>query len=93
MKHPVPRSQDREKVIKETANFRENFDVYMKAIIPNCMDNNFVDEVICDKDVYFLDQSFCLTTTIFSIWHDDITSASLTVFILTMCSNNIRSNK
>jgi len=55
MKQPAASSEDREKVIKETANLQEAFDVYIQALISHCLDTNFLDEVISDKDVYFLD--------------------------------------
>jgi len=51
----APTSEDREKVIKETKNLQEAFDVHLQALISHCLDTNFLDEVINDKDVYFLD--------------------------------------
>lgn len=48
-------SAARAEVIKETAKFQEPFEVYIQAIISHCLDPNFLDEVIADKDVYFLD--------------------------------------
>jgi len=55
MKQVAPNSEARDKVIKETANLQEAFEVYLQALISHCLDTNFLDEVIADKDVYFLD--------------------------------------
>jgi len=38
----------------ETSQFQENFEVYIQALISQCLDANFLDEVFNDADEYFV---------------------------------------
>ena len=37
----------------ETSQFQENFEVYIQALISQCLDANFLDEVFNDAGTYF----------------------------------------
>lgn len=51
----VENSATRVLVFKETSKMQEPFEVYIQALISHCLDPNFLDEVIADKDTFFLD--------------------------------------
>ena len=47
-------SEIRKRSYAETAQFQENFEVYIQALISQCLDGNFLDEVFNDADEYFV---------------------------------------
>ena len=47
-------SEIRKRSYAETAQFQENFEVYIQALISQCLDANFLDEVFNDQDEYFV---------------------------------------
>ena len=42
-------SEIRKRSYAETAQFQENFEVYIQALISQCLDANFLDEVFSDQ--------------------------------------------
>ena len=42
-------SEIRKRSYAETAQFQENFEVYIQALISQCLDSNFLDEVFSDQ--------------------------------------------
>jgi hypothetical protein len=36
----------------ETSQFQENFEVYIQALISQCLDANFLDEVFADQGAF-----------------------------------------
>ena len=47
-------SEIRKRSYAEAAQFQENFEVYIQALISQCLDGNFLDEVFNDADEYFV---------------------------------------
>ena len=45
-------SEIRKRSYAETAQFQENFEVYIQALISQCLDSNFLDEVFSDQGTY-----------------------------------------
>ena len=46
-------SEIRKRSYAETAQFQENFEVYIQALISQCLDGNFLDEVFNDAGKLF----------------------------------------
>ena len=44
-------SEIRKRSYAETAQFQENFEVYIQALISQCLDGNFLDEVFSDQGI------------------------------------------
>ena len=44
----------RKRTLDETSQFREPFEVYIQALISQCLDSNFLQEVFQDQDEYFV---------------------------------------
>ena len=45
----LPYSELRIRSRSETQQFQENFEVYIQALISQCLDSNFLDEVFNDQ--------------------------------------------
>ena len=49
-------SEIRKRSYAETAQFQENFEVYIQALISQCLDSNFLDEVFSDQGTYLFEK-------------------------------------
>ena len=55
---PGSNPEIRKRSYAETAQFQENFEVYIQALISQCLDGNFLDEVFSDQGIVLLDSRF-----------------------------------
>ena len=55
---PGSNPEIRKRSYAETAQFQENFEVYIQALISQCLDGNFLDEVFSDQGIVLLESSF-----------------------------------